>query len=477
MPAPHATELHAYLAQHGQDHVLRWWDELDDARRATLVRQIEAIDFVVLARLREECRVGARNDESVTANLTPAPVRRLPESMEDWERDQQAAAVGEAALRKGQVGVLLVAGGQGTRLGHPGPKGTFPIGPVTQRTLFQIHAEKVLALSRRYEWPLSLCIMTSPENDAATRQFFAAKENFGLETDQILFFVQGTMPAVDAETGRLLLAAKGEIAASPNGHGGIIEALAGSGYLAELQQHGVRQLFYFQVDNPLVKIADPVYLGYHLQAEAEMSLKVVAKVEPEERVGVVGRVGRELRVIEYSDLSAEQARRRNAEGELELWAGSIAIHIFDMAFLERLARTSALPYHRAHKTVSHVDESGQLVKPGRANAIKFERFVFDALPLAKNALVMETSRREEFEPLKNAEGENSPASVRQGLSDLYADWLTAAGVSVPRRSDGSSLYPIEISPLYALDAEELRAKVGKIESVTGPLVLAEGADE
>jgi UDP-N-acetylglucosamine/UDP-N-acetylgalactosamine diphosphorylase len=442
---------------------------LDDSQRNRLIQQLDGIDLGLLGRLWQE--FGPPVDSPAMHAIQPAPVQRQPESLEDWERDQQAAAAGEAALRAGQVAVILVAGGQGTRLGHPGPKGTFPIGPVSKRSLFQVHAQKVLAISRRYESPLMLCIMTSPENDAATREFFAAHKCFGLEANQVSFFAQGTMPAIDVQTGRLLLAAKDQIAVSPNGHGGVVEALASSGLLAEFQRRSIHQLFYFQVDNPLVKIADPAFLGQHLQAGAEMSLKVVPKLNAEERLGVVVQVGGQLRLIEYSDLSAEQAQRRNPAGELELWAGSIAIHLFDVAFLERLVRTSALPHHRALKMVRYVDDRGQVTKPETANAIKFEKFVFDALPLARRAFVVETSRREEFEPLKNADGENSPASVRQALSDLYADWLRHAGVSVPCRPDGSAAVPIEIGPLYACDAEELRAKLQGIEAVTEPLLL------
>ncbi|MCS6976607.1 MAG: UDPGP type 1 family protein [Gemmatales bacterium] len=464
--------LRRQLSEHGQEHLLRWWPDLDENQRANLLSQIASLDLGLVQHLWNQAVSGSVRKSVKQEAMEPAPVRRRAESFEEWEREQQEAEVGEVALRAGQVAVLLVAGGQGTRLGHPGPKGTYPIGPITQRTLFQIHAEKVLALTRRYEAPIPLCIMTSPENDTATRQFFQTHAWFGLDPGQVHFFVQGTMPAVNATTGKLLLVEKHSLALSPNGHGGVVEALARSGLLTRLEQQGVRHLFYFQVDNPLVKVADPVFLGQHIEARAEMSLKVLPKLGPEERLGVVVRQGGQLRVIEYSDLPSELACKRSPDGSLELWAGSIAIHVFDLAFLKRLAETSALPYHVARKVVTYVDDSGLIVRPEQPNAIKFERFVFDALPLARKAIIVETDRRQEFEPLKNAEGENSPTTVRQALSDLYAEWLISAGVQVPRKSNGSSVYPIEISPLFALDAEELRAKVDNLEEVAGPLVLA-----
>jgi UDP-N-acetylglucosamine/UDP-N-acetylgalactosamine diphosphorylase len=474
--------LREYLAAFGQEHVLRWWPELDAEQRQRLACQVAGIDLAQLRALYEQATAAGglapvALDVSV---LRPAPVLRLASSFEDWERDQRAAERGDEALFAGQVAVLCVAGGQGSRLGFRGPKGTFPIGPLSGKSLFQLHAEKVLALGRRYEKPLPFCIMTSPENDEATRAFFAAHGHFGLDPEQVIFFTQGVMPAVDRETGRLLLAGKDRLALSPNGHGGVLQALADGGHLAALARRGVRQLFYFQVDNPLVKIADPAYLGYHLDAGAEMSLKVVAKNDPYEKVGTVVQEGEapaelgRLRVIEYSDLPDELAAQRTPDGELVFWAGSIAIHLFDLAFLDRLAQNAAmLPFHRAVKRVPYLDDDGVLVMPAEPNAIKFEMFIFDALPLARRALAVETDRREEFEPLKNAAGENSPATVRQALANLYAGWLRNAGVEVARRPDGSAAVPVEISPLYALDAAELRARLARTERepVTAPLLL------
>jgi UDP-N-acetylglucosamine/UDP-N-acetylgalactosamine diphosphorylase len=177
-------------------------------------------------------------------------------------------------------------------------------------------------------------------------------------------------------------------------------------------------------------------------------------------------------VIEYSDLPAELAERREPDGSLELWAGSIAVHLIERAFVERLLREASLPFHRAVKKVSYLDESGEVVNPPEPNAVKFERFIFDALPLAERWALVETSRTREFEPLKNATGPDSPATVRQRLSDLFGDWLEGAGARVPRRADGSVPFGLEVSPLFALDAAELKAKVEPGLAVEGPLYLA-----
>ncbi len=320
--------------------------------------------------------------------------------------------------------------------------------------------------------------MTSPENHEETVRFFDQHDRFGLA--HVRFFTQGEMPAVARETGKVLLAEKGRVALSPDGHGGTLTALAAPGpagapgCLDEMRERGIRTLFYFQVDNPLVKIADPAFLGLHRQADAEMSFKVIEKLAPDEKVGVVVSVDGRPQVIEYSDLFptlAELAERRSPEGNLELWAGSIAVHILEREFIEQIASRAQLPFHRADKKVAFVDDSGTTVSPASNNAVKFERFIFDALPLTRRWTLVETDRAIEFEPLKNATGPDSPATVRQRMSDLFADWLERAGARVPRRPDGSVPFGIEISPLFALDATELKAKLEPGLTVEGPLYL------
>ena len=307
--------------------------------------------------------------------------------------------------------------------------------------------------------------MTSPENHEATVDFFQGNGRFGLE--HVRFFVQGQMPAVDRATGKVLLAEKERVTLSPDGHGGTLAALAAPGpggtasCLDDMRERGVRTLFYFQVDNPLVRIADPAFIGLHREADAEMSFKVVERLSPGEKLGVVVRVDGRPQVIEYSDLPDELAARREPEGRLELWAGSIAVHILERTFIERLTGDSdrRLPFHRAIKKVPYLDDSGQVVKPEEPNAVKFEQFIFDALPMAERWTIVETDRSAEFEPLKNAVGPDSPATVHQRMSDQFASWLEQAGATVPRRADGTVPFGIEISPLFALDAAELKSKI------------------
>jgi UDP-N-acetylglucosamine/UDP-N-acetylgalactosamine diphosphorylase len=433
--------LHAY----GQTHALAGWERLDDPERDALLGQLQALDLAQLQRLY------ARRAEQ-SAKLDPSRVEPPPVTAAEAITSDEVRR-GEEALRRGEVAALVVAGGQGSRLGFEHPKGLFPIGPVTERSLFRIHAEKVLALTRRYGRPVPLLVMTSPATDAETRAFFAEHRNFGLPPGDVAFFQQGTMPALDLATGRLLLERPGVLFLSPNGHGGTLTALRDSGLLAGLRGRGVKQVFYFQVDNPLVKIADPAFLGHHLAADAEVSTKVVEKTHPAERVGVLGLTDGRCSIIEYSDLPEGLAPLADEGGRLRYRAGSPAIHVFDLAFLERVTRDGeSLPFHLARKKVPYTDPAtGYTVTPTTENALKFERFIFDALPLAERWTAVWTTRREEFAPLKNGSGPDSPATVRQALSDLAADRLEQAGVTVPRRPDGAAAVMIEMSPLFALE--------------------------
>jgi UDP-N-acetylglucosamine/UDP-N-acetylgalactosamine diphosphorylase len=463
-------DLRQRLRDHGQDHVLAWWERLNGNERQELLGQLRAIDLEQLRRLY------AQRDESYVVpgpeRIAPIPVTRLD------PRDRETQRAGADALRRGEVAVLLVAGGQGSRLGFEHPKGMFPIGPVSKKSLFQIHAEKVLALRRRYGKPIPFLVMTSPATHAETEAFFTEHRSFGLPADEVFFFRQGTMPALDLATGRLLLEARGRLFTSPNGHGGTLTALAESGLLDRLRQRGTRHVFYFQVDNPLVKVADPLFLGHHLRVRSEVSSKVIAKEGPADKLGNLVLIDGRCSIIEYSDLPPDLAQQRDEQGRLRFWVGSPAIHIFAVDFLSRVTQGPLqIPYHLARKKVPYLDETGTLVHPERENALKFEMFIFDVLPLAERWAVVETSRREEFVPVKNATGPDSPETVRQALSNLAGDWLEQAGVRVPRRPNGDVSVPLEISPLYALDAEELAAKVDQGLQIQGPLYLDDKGTE
>ncbi len=456
-------ELLSLLAPYGQEHLLAFWDELDEKQRASLAGQIARLDLALIDRLYHQ---GDRRADygAMAARSQSPPAIRLPPARNPFSREE-AVAQGRQALAAGKVGAILVAGGQGTRLGFPHPKGMFPIGPLSRRSLFQIHAEKLRAVSRRYGSAIPLYLMTSPATHDETVSFLAQQQRFGLAEEDLFIFCQGTMPAVDARSGRVLLAARDRIALSPDGHGGMLAALARSGGLEHMHNRGIELLFYFQVDNPLVEVCGPEFLGYHLLSGSEMTTQVVAKRHPLEQVGNVVQIDGRLHVIEYSDLPDEQAHRRAPDGTLAIWAGSIAVHAFARSFLERTAAMAeALPFHIARKKVAHIDSAGNPVEPVEPNALKFERFVFDLMPYADRAIVVEIDPAEGFAPVKHGAGDGygTPTWVQSCMMAQHRRWLRQAGAEL------SEDVPVEISPLFALDAEELAQKIAPGTIVAQP---------
>lgn len=450
MPAP--EELTSLLSEKNQEHLLAFWDELDDQQRDGLAKQISEIDFALLDKLIAK-RDQAANEESAADRAqratSPEQLVRLPQTYEQQQQHSSASQAGQGLLSSGKVGVILVAGGQGSRLGFDDPKGMFPIGPVSNRTLFEILAHQLLARSQRSGAVIPYFIMTSEATHEPTVSFFEQHNFFGLGEENVFFFQQSSLPAIEDGSHRILLAGRGRIATSPDGHGGMLNALHKHGLLDVMRDRGIEHLFYHQVDNPTAIVCDPTLLGLHLQYESDMTTKVVAKVTPEEKMGVLVTVDGKTEIIEYSDLPGNEAHRTDAEGNYVFWAGNTAIHVFRRDFLERLLEYDlSLPFHVAHKKIPHVNEQGQSIDPQEPNGNKFEQFIFDALPQAKVALVVEGDREREFNPVKNAEGSDSPATSRAALERIAAAWVRAAG------GDLKQGVRVEISPLLALNEEE-----------------------
>jgi UDP-N-acetylglucosamine/UDP-N-acetylgalactosamine diphosphorylase len=459
----------------GQGQVFAFYGRLPADAQARLVAEAAEIDLGEIDRLVRTLVTDGNAKAVDVEGLDPAPYERLPEHGGDAVPWSRAKAVGEAALRDGRVAAFTVAGGQGTRLGYDGPKGTFPVTPVLHRSLFQVFSEKILAAGRRYGRPLHWFIMTSHQNHVATEAFFQTNRHFGLDPARVHLFRQGRMPAVDF-SGRILLETQGSLALSPDGHGGSLRALERSGALDLMASEGIDTLSYFQVDNPLVRCIDPAFIGWHIIRGSEMSSKTVPKAYPEEKLGHFCTRGGKLVVIEYSDLPIELQRETDpATGALRYEAGSIAIHVIDREFIRRLARgAGALPFHRADKKIATVDALGMDVRPTRANGVKFELFVFDALPEARNPVVIETSRADDFSPVKNAEGVDSPATCRADQIRQFARWLLRAGAVVPIVSAGQPDFALEVSPLFGYDEDsfmESWSRLAPKPKIVGGLTL------
>ena len=448
--------LRELTAKHGQDHIWQHWPRLNEAEREQFLSDLSRVDFEQLDML--IARYINNPPAKFSGEMEPIETIPVPESEAARRREEQARAAGEEVLRAGKVAALVVAGGQGSRLGFPGPKGSYPISPIRDKSLFQLHAERVLAASRRYGRRIPCCIMTSEATDAPTREFFHEHEFFGMPPEDVIFFVQGMVPSVDRD-GKLLLAEGGHIAMNPDGHGGTYAALHKSGTLAELEKRGVEIISYFQVDNALVKPVDPVFIGHHALRNAEMSSKALRKRDWSEKLGVFGRMAGRNMVIEYMNIDEKTLKLTNPDGALKYWAGSIAIHLLNVDFVRRINESDIeLPVHRSEKAIPHVDGSGVLVDPDEPNGVKFETFLFDALPHAREIVTMEVRREEEFSPVKNSDdaGVDCPATTRRDLQRLWAGWLARCGVCVPVDADGVPTVRAEISPLTALDAAELR---------------------
>ena len=417
------------LASCGQEQVLEYWGKLSRKERDQLLAQVEKIDPESVKYCAETLKKGG---EKVDNSKGKAPEVAV---LQD-EKLYKAIAAGEKELASGRVAALLVAGGQGSRLGYEGPKGCFPIGPMTDRPLFYFHARKVLALTLKYGKPVPFYIMTSEANNEATVKCFKDNNYFGLNPKDVFFFIQGMWPGMTKE-GKIILDRPGHVFMSPDGHGGLLSALKASGAIADMKARGIKSVFFFQVDNPLVEIADPAFIGYHVMEKSEYTLKLCAKRDPFEKVGIPMRFGKIHRMVEYTEMTKEQCVKK-MRGRLYFLYGSPAIHVFDRAFLEREA-AKQMPLQLAFKKIPYVAE-GKVVTPEAPNGYKFEKFIFDVMPNAKKVAFLAFEQKEEFSPVKNAEGSDSPATARSDMQSKWRRQLAQAGVLV---SEGATL---EVDP-------------------------------
>jgi UDP-N-acetylglucosamine pyrophosphorylase len=448
--ASREARLRSAARSAGQEHLFEDWSALDEEARARFLDQLEQVDFEALPGLR--ALIAAPADAAPAPRLDPVEVFPLRRSAAQVEQARAATKRGAELLRAGRIGYVLVAGGQASRLGYDGPKGAYKLGPVSGWSLFEIHARRLRAAAERHRTRVPWYVMTSQANDAQTRAFFAEHGHFGLDSADVFFFSQAMMPAMDT-SGRLLLSGPGELFLAPNGHGGVLVALRTSGALDDAARRGLEHFSYFQVDNPLVPPADPLFLGLHAAAGAGMSSKVVAKRDAHEKVGVLGRLDGRVGCIEYSDLPVAQREVCDGRGELVYRAGNIAVHALSAEFVGDLtAGELKLPWHLARKEMS-VWSQGRTQK---VQGVKFETFVFDALAQSEHSVTLEVERAREFSPVKNREGADSPSTSRADLSRLHASWVRAAGLELPP-ADEHGVHPVEVDPLLAEDEQSFVA--------------------
>ncbi|MDP2924360.1 MAG: UTP--glucose-1-phosphate uridylyltransferase [Candidatus Omnitrophota bacterium] len=437
------------LKKYNQTHILRHYQSLSLPEKEKFISEMENLDFELAFSLYEKISQ-QKSPVKHRIDIYPSRIFSIPKNSDEQMQREEARILGESLISKNKIAVLIVAGGHGSRLGFNGPKGMFPISPIKNKSLFQLFAESVRALSLRYKVVIPLLIMTDTEMLPEVKDFFKTHNFFGLDPQTVHLFEQEMLPTLTVD-GKLILKDKTHLFVNPNGHGGCIKALHDSGLLKKLIEDGYSDLFYCQIDNLLVKIMDPAFVGYHKMEDSEISTKIVRRRSCKEKVGIFAAENGKAKVIEYSELDPDNRCILDNNGRIRDWAGNTAIHMISLVFVQRLKEHGfSLPYHQAIKMVNSFGAQGEIAE---IKGWKFETFIFDAIPLAKNTCCMEISREEEFAPLKNNHGDDSPETVRKILSNMYKNWLNDAGIKVEPQ------IKVEISPLFALSKEELHSKI------------------
>ncbi|KAG6817926.1 hypothetical protein H0H87_012394 [Tephrocybe sp. NHM501043] len=476
-----------------QEHLFTFWSQLDPEEQASLATQLNALDIERVNRIYDKAirsESGALSPTSLAATIEPLP-KGASESVGTLVKDEEWRKIGLEAIARGEVGVLLMAGGQGTRLGSTDPKGCYDIGLPSHKSLFQYQAERIARLQSVAEVEarkptgsvvIPWYVMTSGPTREATENFFKSNSYFGLDSKNVIIFEQGTLPCL-ADDGTVFLETPSRVAVAPDGNGGLYAATrspisAVNKSYTVLSDLGTRKILYvhaYCVDNCLVRVADPVFLGYSIQKQADCAAKVVPKASPTESVGVVAYRDSKFSVVEYSEITKEQAERRDSEtGELSFRAGNIANHFYTTAFLNQVEEfEEQLAFHIARKKIPHVDlKTKEVVRPSKPNGMKLEMFVFDVFPFTESFAVLEVARKEEFSPLKNAPGTGSddPDTSRRDLLAQHKRFLENAGATVQEGVE------IEISPLVSYAGEGLESIQGKIFTRSGSVENVEELD-
>ncbi|MCI9178067.1 MAG: UDPGP type 1 family protein [Clostridia bacterium] len=400
------------LAKYTQEHVLRFYDELPKEKQNQLLNEILTIDFKELTKLYESTKIKPSFENSKIEPISHITKEELSE-----EERQEYTKIGEQIIKEGKLAVVTMAGGQGTRLGHSGPKGTYDIGLASHKPIFEILCDNLKQAKEKYKIAVPWYLMTSEENHEDTIAFFEKNNYFGYPKNAVQFFKQGTLPMLDTN-GKILLNEEGMIKQAPDGHGGIFEAMRKNGITYDMKEKGIEWVFIGGVDNVLVKMVDPILTGITVKRKTLAAGKSLIKANPQEKVGVFCKKNGKPSVIEYTEISKEMSEMTDEHGELLYGESHILCNQFNIQILEELGNNK-LPYHVAFKKASYKNEKGEIVVPQEPNAYKFEAFLFDAFSIIPDMTILRVKRQEEFAPVKNATGVDSPETARELYNNFH----------------------------------------------------------
>lgn len=402
-------KAYALIKKYGQEHLLSFYDELSDDEKVSLTEQIVNIDFELSAKLYKNA--GIAGDASEMGKVEP--IGYTDKNSFDADKLSDYADKGDSLMKEGKFAAVTMAGGQGTRLGHNGPKGTYDIGLPSHESLFAIQCRRLKTQSEKCGKTIPWYIMTSRENDVETRAFFEEYDYFGYDRDYIKFFVQSMLPMIDFD-GKIVLESKGKIKEGADGHGGLFVAMLKNGIYDDMKAKGIKWIFVGGIDNVLLKLCDPAFIGFVDESGCGIGAKSLVKRDAREKVGVFCLMDGKPYVIEYTEVSDEMAEARDENGEFLYGDAHILCNMFNISAFEKMTGDfGGLPYHTAIKKTNFVNAQGEIVTPDKPNAYKFEAFIFDAFKYFDSMAILRVERSEEFAPVKNKDGEDSPATARE----------------------------------------------------------------
>ena len=405
-------ETEKLLEKYGQEHLVKYFDELEEEKKEALLDQIASIDFELMNSLFNKAKSG---DEAKASDISPIGYTELDSLSEDEKNEY--TNIGRECIKNGHFAAVTMAGGQGTRLGHNGPKGTYSIGLPGDESLFEIQVKRLYAESKTSGNTIPWYIMTSKENDAATREFFEEHNYFGYAKDSVHFFVQRMLPMIDFD-GKVVLDSKDHIKEGADGHGGIFAAMIDSGVYEDMKKRDIRWIFVGGIDNVLLKLCDPLFIGFAEKSGCMTGAKSLVKRDAKEGVGVFCKANGKPYVIEYTEISDDMANARDEKGQFVYGDAHVLCNIFNIKAFEKMTgEAKGLPYHVAVKKTKFVNSEGEVITPEKPNAYKFEAFIFDAFTYFDDIAILRVHREDEFAPVKNKEGQDSPETART----LYLD--------------------------------------------------------